>query len=372
MTNIPEPGSPSSATIWPALHLSSPGPAASRSRAASLALAKSGIARSSSAVTPSSYHARAAIPAQRSQSGNQGAQERPHERQRPIVGDSTSTRRRATTRAAAASSSAAARSIVTPPTPGYWSANQRRMLASRPARSASSSDDAAQPRGVEQEVQLRARDAISGDRERERCEELEAVLVHGCVDELPRVRRGKSPASLGEPPLHRLESQPERLQRLDREPALVRPLAQRDPVPGDERRVQLQRVLHAEIGKLRPDPRLVDCAVAEVPAGKRDVRLERGLDELGIRRAPAEPGEHADVPALDEPEAPGAAGDLRELPREQVAPLLAVELRRLGEEERLAGKVHSVPEDVGRDADIGRARQEAVDLLAPGGSGIAP
>ena len=46
------------------------------------------MARSSSAVTASSYHDRDAIPAQRSQSGNHGAHERPHERQRPIVGDS--------------------------------------------------------------------------------------------------------------------------------------------------------------------------------------------------------------------------------------------------------------------------------------------
>ena len=110
---MPEPTSPSIAMTCPALLSSSPASAASRSRAASLAPAKMETARSSSPVTASSYHARAAIPAQRSQSGDHGAQDRPHERQRPIVGDSTSTRRRATTRSAAASSSAAARSIVT-------------------------------------------------------------------------------------------------------------------------------------------------------------------------------------------------------------------------------------------------------------------
>ena len=69
--------------------------------------------------------------------------------------------------------------------------------------------------------------------------------------------------------------------------------------------------------------------------------------------------------ALDEPEPAGPAGDLRELPRQEVAPLLAVELRRLGEEQRLAGKVDAVAEHVGRDADVGAAVEEAVDLLAP-------
>ena len=101
------------------------------------------------------------------------------------------------------------------------------------------------------------------------------------------------------------------------------------------------------------------------PAGQPHVRLEGGLDELRVGGAPAEPGEHADVSALDEPEAPGAPGDLRELPRQEVAALLAVELVRLGEEQRLAGKVHAVPEHVRRDADVGSAGEEALDLLAP-------
>ena len=76
--------------------------------------------------------------------------------------------------------------------------------------------------------------------------------------------------------------------------------------------------------------------------------------------------------ALDEPESARPAGDLRELPRQQVAPLLAVELRRLGEQQRLAREVDAVTEHVGGDADIGRAAEEAVDLLAPRASGIAP
>jgi hypothetical protein len=95
------------------------------------------------------------------------------------------------------------------------------------------------------------------------------------------------------------------------------------------------------------------------------VRLERRLDEIGIRVSPAEPGENTDVAALDEAEATRAAGDLRELPREEVAPGLSVELVRLGEEERLAWQVDTVAENVRGDAHVRGARQEAVDLLAP-------
>ncbi len=73
------------------------------------------------------------------------------------------------------------------------------------------------------------------------------------------------------------------------------------------------------------------------------------------------------MPALDEAEATRAPRDLRELPRQEVTPFLAVELRRLREEERLAREVHAVAEHVGRDADVGGAREEAVDLLAPRG-----
>jgi hypothetical protein len=68
------------------------------------------------------------------------------------------------------------------------------------------------------------------------------------------------------------------------------------------------------------------------------------------------------VAALDEPEAPGAPGDLGDLPRVQVAPLLAVELLRLGEEQGLARKVDAVPEHVRRAADVGLAVHEPLDL----------
>ena len=97
--------------------------------------------------------------------------------------------------------------------------------------------------------------------------------------------------------------------------------------------------------------------------GELDVGLERGLDDVRVGVRPGHADEHADVAALDEPEAAGAAGDLRELPRQQVPPLDPVELRRLGEEEGLARQVDAVAEHVGRDTDLGGAREEAVDLL---------
>ena len=170
---------------------------------------------------------------------------------------------------------------------------------------------------------------------------------------------------LGEAPLDRGEPAADRAQRLDREPALVRPGAGRDAVPGGEGGVEAPGVVDAEIGEPRPDPRLVDDAVAEVPRREHDVGLQRLLDDRRVGARPGHAREHADVPALDEPEAPRAAGDLRELPRQQVTPRLAVELRRLGEEQRLAGKVDAVAEHVGGHGHVGRAAEEAVDLLPP-------
>ena len=161
------------------------------------------------------------------------------------------------------------------------------------------------------------------------------------------------------------EAAADRLQRLDGEPALVRPLARRDAVPGAEGGVEVAGIVDPEIAEPRADPRLVDDPVAPMALGKLDVRLERRLDEVGVRVRPGDPDEHADVAALDEPEAPCPARDLGELPRQQVAPLDSVELRRLGEEQRLARQVDAVSEHVGGDADVRRAREEAVDLLAP-------
>ena len=147
----------------------------------------------------------------------------------------------------------------------------------------------------------------------------------------------------------------------------MRPLAQRDPVPRGKCGVEVARIVDPEVGQPGTDPRLVHRAVPAMAAGELDVRLEPGLDELGIRLAPAEAGEHADMPALDEAEASGATRDLRELPRQERPSRLAVELRRLGEQKRLAREVHAVPEDIGRDAYLRGPGEEAVDLLAPGG-----
>ena len=138
-------------------------------------------------------------------------------------------------------------------------------------------------------------------------------------------------------------------------------------MPCDEGRIQAQRVVDAEIRQLRPDPRLVDRAVPEMAARKANVRLERRLDELLVRGSPAEPGQDAYVSPLDQAEPAGSPGDLRELPRVKVTTLLAVELRRLGEQERLARQVDSVAEDVRRDADVRCAGDEALDLLTPRG-----
>ena len=143
-------------------------------------------------------------------------------------------------------------------------------------------------------------------------------------------------------------------------------------MPRDEGGVELYGVVDPEIRQAGTDPRLVDDAVAPVVAGQLNVRLERVADELRLGDAPAQPGEDADVPALDEAEAPRPARDLGDLPREEVPPLLAVELRRLREEERLAGQVHAVAEDVRGDADVGGSREEPVDLLLRDASGIAP
>ena len=69
--------------------------------------------------------------------------------------------------------------------------------------------------------------------------------------------------------------------------------------------------------------------------------------------------------ALVEAEATGAARDLRDLPRQEIAALVAVELVGLGEEQRLARQVDAVPEHVGRRAHLRGAGDEPVDLLAP-------
>src|SRR6185312_5244629 len=111
-----------------------------------------------------------------------------------------------------------------------------------------------------------------------------------------------------------------------------------------ERGVEVARVLDPEVPEPRADARLVDDAVTPMALRQRDVRLERRFDELGVGARPRDPDEHPDVAALDKAEPPRAARDLRQLPRLQRPALLAVELRRLGEEKRLARQVDAVPE----------------------------
>ena len=207
-------------------------------------------------------------------------------------------------------------------------------------------------------------DAVTGDREREHAEQLGPVRVDRGVDELPGVLQPEAATAFAQVPLDDGQPAADRLQRLDREPALVRPLARGDVVPRGKRRVEVARVIDAEVAEPGADTRLVDDAVAAVTFRQGNVRLERGLDELGVGARPGHADEDTDMTALDEPETARAAGDLRELPREQVAAHLAVELRRLGEQQRLAGQVDAVTEHVRGDADVGAAGEEPVDLLA--------
>ena len=78
----------------------------------------------------------------------------------------------------------------------------------------------------------------------------------------------------------------QRLDRLDLEPAVDAPVAQRRVPPGVERRLELVDARHVEVGELRAQAAGVDDAVAEVPVLDRDVRDERGAHELRIRDPP--------------------------------------------------------------------------------------
>src|SRR6185312_1241827 len=181
---------------------------------------------------------------QRSQSAAHGAVRAPQTRQRPIVGSSISARSSRTTRAAAASSSSAARSIVTPATPGYWSANQRRIDASRAACSASSSPAASRRCGSRiQPI------TVCCDR---RLHELPDV---GELERAPRVMQGVA---------HGVESHEQRLDRLDLEPAVDAPVAQGRVPPRVERRLELVDTLDVEVGELWAQAAAVDDAVPEV------------------------------------------------------------------------------------------------------------
>src|SRR6476469_3226000 len=163
---------------------------------------------------------------------------------------------------------------------------------------------------------------------------------------------------------HGVEPAEERLNRLDLEPAVDAPVAQRRMPPRVQRRLELVDACHVEVGELGTQATAVDHAVAEVAILDQDVRDESASDELRVGIRPREAGKDAHVAALVEAEASGAAGDLRDLPRLEVTPLAAVELRGLGEEQRLARQVDPVAEYVGRGTHLGAAVDEAVGLLA--------
>src|SRR5262249_18062390 len=91
----------------------------------------------------------------------------------------------------------------------------------------------------------------------------------------------------------------------------------------------------------------------------------RSADELRVGIGPRQAGEDSDVAALVKTEAAGASCDLRDLPRLEVAAFFAVELRRLGEEKRLAREVDAVAEDVGRRAHLRATRDEAGEPRPP-------
>ena len=222
---------------------------------------------------------------QRSQSVAHGAVREPQARQRPIVGSSISARSSWTTRAAAVSSSAAAFSIVTPATPGYCSANQRRIDASRAACSASRRLAAPSRCGSRIHADDRALRLVAGERARERAEQVEPVLVDRRLHELPHVGELEPPAAWRS--ASRTASRRASSGGSTRpEPALDAPVAQRGVAPRVERRLELVDARHVQVGELRAQPAGVDDAVAAVAAGQLDVRRQRGRDELRTPDAP--------------------------------------------------------------------------------------
>jgi hypothetical protein len=119
------------------------------------------------------------------------------------------------------------RSIVTPATPGYCSANQRRIDASRAACSASSRPAASRRLRVEDPADHRLLRLVAGERRGERAEERRAVLVHRRLHELPDVGELERAARVVERVADGVEPAEQRLDRLDLEPAVDAPVAQR-------------------------------------------------------------------------------------------------------------------------------------------------
>ena len=209
---------------------------------------------------------------------------------------------------------------------------------------------------------------VAGDRERKHSRGARRRRVDRRVDELPGVLEPESPAALAQMPLDDGEAPADRLQRLDGEPALVRPLADGDAMPRGERRVEVARVVDAEIAEPWADPRLVDDAVAAVPLrGARRGARAPTRTRSGSALAQGSPTRTPTWPRSTRPKRPARPAICASSHGSRSRRCLAVELRRLGEEQRLAREVDTVAEDVGRDADLGAAGEEAVDLLAPRG-----
>src|SRR5215207_3916912 len=76
---------------------------------------------------------------------------------------------------------------------------------------------------VEQPLQDRPGRSISCERQRERPEQLDVVLVDGRVDELPDLLEREPAGAFSEPPLDDVEPDKQRSNRLDREPAVACP-----------------------------------------------------------------------------------------------------------------------------------------------------
>ena len=123
----------------------------------------------------------------------------------------------------------------------------------------------AKPGWIEEEGEERPLGRIPCERQRQRREQLGVVLVDRSIDQLPGVLDREAAVAVGEPALDRGEPAADRAERLDRKPAFMGPGACRDAMPRSERRVEPTRIVDAEVGEPRPDARLVDDAVAEMP-----------------------------------------------------------------------------------------------------------
>jgi len=132
-----------------------------------------------------------------------------------------------------------------------------------------------------------------------------------------------------------------------------------------QRRLELVDTRDVQVGELWPQASGVDDAISELAFLDLHAWDQRIAHELRIRMRPRNTGENSDVTALVEAEAAGAACDLRDLPRQEIAALVPVELVGLRKEQRLARQIHAVTQHVGRSTHLGSSGDEPVDLLPP-------